>query len=217
MNINDITKKYGFEIENKMFMDENTAYIQVPVYQTRSMGWLQVREQRMEPVTKPVMIRVTPENINTKLSISNKISDLFYMYGTRLLVHDDILKENDLSARTLFTSSHVSWTREGMGYGPVDSSPPASENVLRNQPLGVLVEGKFKSAYEEDDMIPVWPKEPGAKGEEDEEKVEEEQPVEFTGEGKDNKFESGIEFLEMDQGASKILSKYIIAFNKAKK
>lgn len=161
LNINSLLKDYGFEVDEKMFMDKSTTYIQIPVYQTRNMGMFQVREQRYEPVTKPVIIKVNSENINNDLSISNKIIELFYMYGSRLLVHEDILKQNNIAYRTLFTSSDFSWTREGAGWGPVDETPPSKEDVLENQPLGILVEGKFKSRYL-DQEVPNWRPEPGA-------------------------------------------------------
>jgi ABC-2 type transport system permease protein len=178
-NINSLIKTYGIEFDTEMFMDRNSAYIQVPVYSTRSMGIFQVREQRFEPVTKPVMIRINPQNINNRLSISNKITDLFYMYGSRLIVHDDILEENQIQSKTLFTSSDFSWTRSGRGYGPVNTSMPLAEDVLRHQTLGVLLEGKFKSKYA-DQTIPSWQD----KGEDEK---EEEQPSEITDEAKENK------------------------------
>jgi len=181
LNINTLTKNYGFEFDDKIFMDKSSAFIQIPVYQTRRMGMFQIQEQRYEPVTKPVIIKVNAENINSDVSISNKISEIFYMYGSRLLVNKDIMKENNLDFKTLFTSSNVSWTREGMGYGNIDVSEPASEDVLKNQPLGVLVEGKFKSKYV-DQNIPKWQDEPGAA-----DTTEQELPSEITGDPKENK------------------------------
>ena len=89
VNLNDLVKNYGFDFDTKMFMD-----------------------------TKPVMIRVNGENINNKLSISNKISELFYLYGTRLDLFPEILKEDTLTTKILFTSGNESWTRDGSGYGP---------------------------------------------------------------------------------------------------
>lgn len=183
LNVNTLTKNYGFEFDDKIFMDKSSAFIQIPVYQTRRMGMFQIQEQRYEPVTKPVIIKVNAENINSDVSISNKISEIFYMYGSRLLVHKDIMKENNLDFKTLFTSSNVSWTREGIGYGKIDVSEPASEDVLKNQPLGVLVEGKFKSKYV-DQNIPKWSEEPGAA---DTDTTEQEFPSEITGDPKGNK------------------------------
>jgi len=180
VNLNDLTKSYGFEFDNKMFMDKNTAFIQVPVYNTRNIGFMQVREQRLEPVTKPVMIRVNTENINTRLSISNKISELFYMYGTRLILNEDKFDADTLNHKVFFTSSDASWTREGYGYGPVNVDPPAEEDMLRRQPLAVLVEGQFMPKYSSGD-IPNWPATPG----EDEEEAA--QATELTGKGKENK------------------------------
>jgi len=182
LNINTLVKDFGFELDDKVFMDRNTAYIQIPVYQTRRMGMFQIREQRFEPVTKPVIIKVNAENINSEVSISNKISEIFYMYGSRMLVHKEIMKENNLNFKTLFTSSNFSWTREGMGYGNIDVSEPASEDVLKRQTLGLLVEGKFKSKYV-DQTIPKWPAEPGATAD----TTEQDMPSEITGDSNENK------------------------------
>jgi len=166
LNINDLSADYGFTYDDQMFMDRNTAYIQVPVYQTRQMGMFQVQQQRMEPVTKPVIIRVDAESINSNLSISNKISGLFYMYGGRLQINDDLTDENDIRVRTLFTSSDFSWTRMGYGYGAVNENPPSSENILKKQPLGALLEGRFKPKYLEE-SVPEWPEETGGETGED--------------------------------------------------
>ena len=92
------------------------------------------------------------------------------------------MEENNLSLRTLFTSSDNSWIRQGYGYGPVNTSPPASENILRRQPLGILVEGKFKPKYI-DVSIPKWSILPGEVDVED----EFDQPSEIIGEAKGNK------------------------------
>lgn len=185
LNLNSLIKSYGFEIDDKMFLDKSTAYIQVPVYKTRRMGLFQIREQRYEPVTAPVIIKVNPENINPDLSISNKITEIFYMYGSRLLVHEDILKQNNLTFRTLFTSSSFSWTRDGYGYGAVDVTPPSSEDVLKHQPLGIFVEGKFRPKYV-DQNIPRWSEEPGAKAD-TAKPAEPDLPSEIVGDPKENK------------------------------
>ncbi len=182
LNINSLVKNYGFEFDEKIFMDRSTAFIQIPVYQTRRMGMFQIREQRYEPVAKPVIIKVNAENINSNLSISNKISELFYMYGNRMLVHEDILKENKLDSKVLFTSSNFSWTREGVGYGNIDVSEPASEDVLKRQPLGILAEGKFKAKYV-DQNIPKWTDEMGGTAD----STELELPSEISGDPKENK------------------------------
>jgi ABC-type uncharacterized transport system involved in gliding motility auxiliary subunit len=181
--INGLVKNYGFEFDDKIFMDKSTAFIQVPVYQTRRMGMFQIQEQRYEPVTKPVIIKVNAENINSDLSISNKISELYYMYGGRLLVNKDAMKENNLKFRTLFTSSNFSWIREGMGYGNIDVTPPAAEDVLKNQPLGILVEGKLKSQYV-DQEIPKWS---GESSPEDEQADSLSRQSEITGDPRENK------------------------------
>lgn len=183
LNINRLTVNWGFEFDQAMFMDRSSAYIQIPVYQTRSMGALQVRQQRMEPVTKPVIIKIQSENINTDLSISNKISELFYMYGGRLLVHQDLIGENDLKVRTLFTSSGESWVRQSYGYGPVDTSPPDPRDRLGKQPLAVYIEGRFNATFT--DSIPSWEPVPGT--EEESPAMDSSGPSELTGESQMNR------------------------------
>jgi ABC-type uncharacterized transport system involved in gliding motility auxiliary subunit len=190
ININNLIKNYGFELDDQMFMDRSSAYIQIPVYNTRSMGMFQIKEQRLTPVTKPIIIKINPENINPNLSISNKIMDLFYLFGGRMLIDKDLMKENDQSYKVLFTSSNYCWTKVSRGFGPVDVSPPvSSDEILKRQPLAIFVEGKFKAKYTEGN-IPKWPKTPPyAKDEDDEEDEEEEPdvPTEITGDSRANK------------------------------
>ncbi|HDP99788.1 MAG TPA: hypothetical protein ENN22_11485 [bacterium] len=184
LNINSLVKNYGFEFDDKMFMDKSSAYIRVTTYQTRQMGIFQVQEPVYADVTKPVIIKINQENINNELSISNKITELFYMYGGRLLVNKDLMKENQLTFNTLFTSSDQSWTRDAVGWGPIDETPPPSEDILKRQPLAILVEGRFKSKYI-DQEVPEWRPSPGADevGDDQEEPL----PSEIEGEPSDNK------------------------------
>ncbi|MDW7681639.1 MAG: Gldg family protein, partial [bacterium] len=184
LNINSLVKNYGFEFDDKMFMDKSSAYIRVTTYQTRQMGIFQVQEPVYADVTKPVIIKINQENINNELSISNKITELFYMYGGRLLVNKDLMKENQLTFNTLFTSSDQSWTRDAVGWGPIDETPPPSEDILKRQPLAILVEGRFKSKYI-DQEVPEWQPSPGADevGDDQEEPL----PSEIEGEPSDNK------------------------------
>ena len=210
LNINDLTRDYGFEFDANMFMDRNAAFIQIPVYQTRSMGAFQIRQQRMEPVSKPVIIKIDAESINTKLSISNKISQLFYLYGGRLILNEDLMEENNITVRTLFTSSDFSWTRQGYGYGPVNTSPPSSENILTRQPLGIFVEGKFKPKYA-DLNIPKWP----ATSDEREIVLSDvEQPSEIVGDPKENKiFVMGCTYMFKDDVLQSVVSHRALLLN----
>lgn len=184
LNINSLTQNYGFEFDDQQFMDASTAYIQVPVSQNINMGGFQIRGQRLEPVTEPVIIKVNAENINQKVSISNKISELFYLYGGRLILNDVVLDSSNIDSRVLFTSSNKSWVREGNPYGMVDVSAPSPEEMLKEQPLAVLLEGSFDSQYLNRN-IPQWQPDPEA--EDAAQETEPDQPSEISGPGKENK------------------------------
>lgn len=159
LTINQLTQGYGFEFDDQMFMDRSATYIQVPVYQNRNFGGMNIRQQRMEPVTKPVIIKIGQENINTRVSISNKITEIFYLFGGKLNLNADLINENGGTLRTLFTSSNASWTTPGTGYGAVNTNPPPANQMLRRQPLAVLIEGPFKSKFTTGD-VPAWTADP---------------------------------------------------------
>jgi ABC-type uncharacterized transport system involved in gliding motility auxiliary subunit len=160
LNVNSMTRNWGFEFDTKIFMDRFAGIIQVPVYQMRNMGMFQVQEQRFEPVSKPVLIRVAETNINSEVSISNKIDELFYLYGSKLNLIDDVLESDKVSEKViLFTSSEHSWTRDSNAYGPLNTDEPADESMLRYQPLAIYLEGKFASSFV-DRAKPDWPIDP---------------------------------------------------------
>lgn len=164
LNVNNMTRNWGFEIDTKIFMDRNAGFIQIPVYHTRSMGMFQIKEQRYEPVSKPVVIRVSEANMNSEVSISNKISELFYLYGSKLNLVDDVLESEKISKQiVLFKASAHSWTRDASGYGPVNTEEPSEESMLRNPPLALYLEGKFESSYK-NAAKPDWQNYPPAGG-----------------------------------------------------
>lgn len=181
LNINTLTQTWGFEFDDKMFFDNSMAYIQIPVTQNINMGGFQLRGQRMEPVAKPVIIKVNQENINNKLSISNKITELFYLFGGRLKTNNSVLEENEIDSRILFTSSHQSWMKDANPYGFVDLAPPEPDEVLRNAPFAYIFEGKFPAKYTE--TIPEWTNDPSAEDDEDTQAL----ASEITGSPADNK------------------------------
>jgi len=160
LNVNSMTRNWGFEFDSKIFMDRLAGIIQVPVYQMRNMGMFQVQEQRFEPVSKPVLIRVAETNINSEVSISNKIDELFYLYGGKLNLIDDVLESDKITENVvLFTSSEHSWTRDSNAYGPLNTDEPAEEAMLRHQPLGIYLAGKFASSFVGQPK-PDWPADP---------------------------------------------------------
>jgi len=162
LNVNNMTRNWGFEIDTKIFMDRNAGFIQIPVYHTRRMGFLQIQEQRFEPVSKPVVIRVAETNMNSEVSISNKISELFYLYGSKLNLVDDVLDSEKITKKIiLFTSSEHSWTRDAISYGPISTEEPSEEAMLKYQPLGIYLEGQFESSFA-NALKPDWPQTPGA-------------------------------------------------------
>ncbi|MBN1349474.1 GldG family protein [candidate division KSB1 bacterium] len=161
LNTNTMTRNWGFELEQKIFLDNSCIPFPVQVYQTRKVGFLQLQEQRIEYVQTPVAIKVSSENISRETSISNMIDDLLYIFGSNLdLVEEKLESENIANHAVLFTSSDQSWTRESYSYQPVNTTEPDRELMLKHQPLGIFVEGTFESSYK-DKEPPQWPKDPG--------------------------------------------------------
>ena len=150
--IDALLSEYGMRVSEAVFMDENLETLSVP--RTQNIGGLRV--QMAEPVQAPIQIKVSGDQFNEKLSISDRLGQLLYLWGSRLVPNDAKVKEAGLSYQTLFTSSPKAWEVETSGgalsradftFDPAKATPRA--------PLAVLMEGEFPDPYEGKE-IPAW-------------------------------------------------------------
>ena len=110
------------------------------------------------PVKVPIQILIPQSGMNPQISITSRLSPLFYLWGTAVSLNPEKIKEQNLSVDTLLTSSLESWTvpfKNG-SLTPEDLKP-ADKTKRGPFPLALMAQGQFKDAYS-GQAIPEWPK-----------------------------------------------------------
>jgi len=93
------------------------------------------------------------KNINKDLEFMKNIKGLITLNVSPLAVDNDILKETDISAHQLMTSSEQSWEMTGqINLNPMFIQPPTENDKFKSYPLAYLLEGKFASYFNGKDI-----------------------------------------------------------------
>jgi len=148
----------GLGLVQDHFMDANFQVLEIP----REINLGGMRMQVREPVSAPVQVKVTQDQINQDMPVTNHLATLLYLWGTPVTVDAARLSDHGLTSQTLITSSANSWQAD-FGSGVLSSSQmdPRGKDLLGPQPLAVLVEGSFPDTYAATGA-PDWPAQPSA-------------------------------------------------------
>jgi len=150
LGLNQLIENYGVKISDDLLMDEKQEVLSISG--GRSFGPFAMST----PVKAPMHVTVDQESMNQDVSITGRLSSLFYLWGSALELDKDKILKNNLKQTTLFSSSKQSWQAS---YRP----GPLSRNDLEhygdykgNQPLAILLEGQFPNSYF-GNSLPQWP------------------------------------------------------------
>jgi len=155
--INELIEHYGVTVDEQFLMDETRFGLSVPSERTvqSPIGTLRVRDHT--PVRKPIQIEVKDQTMNHDLSITNRLGSLLYLWGTRLNVNEDTIKEAGLKHTVLMSSSEKSWT---VPFHPSRLTDADFERLAGKyegkQPLMVMLAGQFPDAFK-GKKRPDWP------------------------------------------------------------
>lgn len=149
--VNPLLEFYGLKVSDEILMDVNAVPLRV-----QSGNTLQDMLQGGQPFDLPMHILVHNTSMDQSTSISNRLSAIFYLWGTALELEQDKLDELGLQARVVMSTSDRAWT------------VPASAQLSRNSfqapasggkqyPLMAVIEGQFPDAFAGKDR-PAWPK-----------------------------------------------------------
>ncbi len=143
----------GLTVSEDHFMDLNMEVIDLP--KEVNLGGL--RMQTTEPVKLPMQIKVPESQMSQESGLTNRIAQVFFLWGTPVLSDESILQNNGLKATNLIHSSDNVW-QDSFTEGRVPGSlfTPQGKTMLGAQPLAVLVEGRFPDTFENQE-IPDWP------------------------------------------------------------
>lgn len=152
--VNDLIKEYGVTVDEQFLMDRSLARLSIP--SRRTIGGFISIEGRT-PVDIPIQILVTDQNMNHEVSITDRLDSVLYLWGTRLNISEDRIREAGLKHTVLMTSSEKSWVT------PFHPTPltredivPLAEKYDGKQPLMVMLSGQFPDAFKGKNR-PEWP------------------------------------------------------------
>jgi len=138
--LEDLMRQYGIAVGNMQFFDAEHETLNIP-HQVNLGG---MRMQTSEPVRAPMQIAVRGGQLNHDVSITNRIEQLFYLWGTDVNVDAVKLAASNIGSRTLFTSSEHSWHK------PFSASPLTQEDISLEgrefdgpNPLAWMLDGVF--------------------------------------------------------------------------
>ncbi len=140
--VNPLLNQWGFEVDEQILVDQQHDVINLSG--GAKLGPFEISV----PVKVPIQILVTQSGMNPDISITSRLSPLFYLWGTAVKMQNEKIKTENLKVETLLNSSQESWTvpfQEGL-LKPANLmlQPESRKGPF---PLAVMVQGQFADAY----------------------------------------------------------------------
>ena len=153
--VNEWLSHYGLEIDPQILMDVNHGPLTIRGGSTPLAGGI--------TLNLPMHILLTQESMNADVSITSRLSPLFYLWGSALDLRRDVLEENGLESTVLLTTSPLAWALDqDVSITPDTIQRPDVQG--QRYPLAVLARGQFPDVYAGVER-PAWeppPAQPGA-------------------------------------------------------
>ncbi len=149
--VNPLLEHYGLKVSDEILMDVNAVPLRV-----QSGNTLQDLLRGGQPFDLPMHILVHNEAMDQDVSITNRLSAIFYLWGTALELDQDKLDELGLQARVIMSTSDRAWSVPATAQLSRASFLPPTDGV-RQYPLMAIVEGQFPDAFAGKER-PAWPK-----------------------------------------------------------
>ncbi len=149
--INELLAEYGVEVDRDVLLDANSfpLTIQGGDLMSQLFGGGQ-------QVDAPMHIRIHSASLDSEWSITNRLSELYYIWGSALALDESRLAENDLEARVLASTGERAW--KAPTPQQITLEPPES---TQRYPIMAYISGRFPDVYA-DQPTPEWgpPQEP---------------------------------------------------------
>ena len=156
--VNDLLSSWGFQVDTRVLADDQSEPIQLSGAGKAALLGISI------PVKLPVQILLRDAEMNSKVSITSRLSAFFYLWGSALKIDDPKIKAQGLNVETLLHSTKRSWT------APFKSGTMKRQDLERDAkspsgpfPLAVLAEGQFADVFQ-GKTIPAWSAEVSAEG-----------------------------------------------------
>ena len=127
---------YGVSVRDALVMDKKCYKQKLP----------QIYGGGQKPIYFAPIIQSA--GINSNLPFMENIKELVTIKAAPIELKKDTLKDNSLTAETIFSSSPESWLMKGqINLNPMFIHPPVEKGKMKSYPLAVLVSGKFPSYF----------------------------------------------------------------------
>ncbi len=153
-NVDELFKDIGATINEDMLFDKRSLVLSIE--SQRQMGLFTAITRT--PVNFPMQIKVLPDTMNQKISITGNLSGLLYLWGSALDVNDKELEKNHIRKIWLFSSSDQSWLSPYSVMPITTKNIPAPTESFKSYPLALILEGNFTNPFGENG-VPRWPDE----------------------------------------------------------
>ncbi|MYD43535.1 MAG: ABC transporter permease subunit [Gammaproteobacteria bacterium] len=149
--LDDWLAHHGIEIEEAMLMDSNNSSLALPV--TRRVGPISIQEMRM--FDYPFFVEIPSDGFNQDNPITNSLNQLSLPWSSPVKVLAE--QQATRTATTLLRTGNTTWRDSAPEIMPkVDESgvspyfPTAAQS---EETVGVLVEGRFTSFFDESPVL----------------------------------------------------------------
>jgi ABC-type uncharacterized transport system involved in gliding motility auxiliary subunit len=148
--IEQLLESYGVSLSDRLLMDGNMEILSIP--STQNIGGFSV--QMNQPVQAPMQIKVVGSQFNQDVSITSRMANILYLWGSRLEI--DAEKLGDVEMTELFKTSELAWEVDYTA-GPLVQAnlQPDPTADVSGEPLAVMLNGDLPNPYAEGD-VPAW-------------------------------------------------------------
>ena len=148
--VNELLAHYGIQVDRDILMDS----IHFPL-SIQAQDLISQLTGAHQEVDAPLHIRVHSSSMDREWSITNRLSNVFYVWGSALDIDPDQLSEHGLDARVLMTTSQRAWKVAS----PTQITLEPPETGLNQYPLMAYISGTFPDVFDGEEPPP-WPDSP---------------------------------------------------------
>ncbi|MCF6283964.1 MAG: Gldg family protein, partial [Candidatus Hydrogenedentes bacterium] len=151
--VNELLESYGLGVSTDILMDVN----KVPLSIQGGGNTLQDMLRGPQQVNLPMHILVNNTSMSEDTAITNRLSALFYLWGTALDMDESKLGELGLDADVIMETSDRAWSIPSSAQLTGTSFEEPQNAERKAFPLMARVKGQFPDAFADAER-PAWPK-----------------------------------------------------------
>ncbi len=149
--VNELLEAYGLKVSEDILMDVN----KVPLTVNGGGNSIDALMGMGQQVNLPMQILVNNTTMDQDTSITSRLSEIFYLWGTAIALDKEKLAQNKIDVKTLISSTEDAWV---WPKGQQLTSEAFEEPTERDGPLPLMVmaSGQFPDAFAGKER-PAWP------------------------------------------------------------